>query len=1079
MSPLQERRMYPNIQKQFKQLLGDRTSMPILSSNAEQVAQSRYFMEGEDWEKCTYRVASSVAIIEKDKEKYEQAFHEMIYNMEFIPGGRILRNAGRPKGNCYNCFNIPINDSREEIGEHLKNCLITWGTGGGIGCNWSSIRPKNSPIITSGGQASGPVSFLEATDALAATIESGGQRRSAALASLDITHPDIFDFIDAKLVHGKLSHFNISVNINNDFLVAVESNGEIELIFNQQVYKKVKARTLWSKILKNMLNHAEPGLLNTSNLYKNNSYSYANVTCTNPCLPGDALIYTADGRGNVPIKQLTQENRDVPVFCINEVTNKLEVQTMRNPRITGYKQKIYKVTLDNGMFFRCTGNHKIRLLDGTYKEAINLLPNDRLYHPIKYYASLNQVISKKASRPQNYIWLSAGKGSSYAEHRLIAEFKLGRKLNSGEVVHHCDYNAQNNDPNNLKVMSKKEHHILHTKDMLGNNNPMIRFPEKNWLIKQDHSGSNNGRYKGVSQEKVYKLVKKHMLSLNRKITKKEWIQICKDNGYPYSKYSLGTFSSCDKMLTKAAEEIGFKERNWKLKMYKRYLELKDTTNLDIFFEDGSIYVNKTCETCKNKFVVKWYMRERAYCTRKCAANSEKQKIKQVIGDEKRQKEVLNNQIVIYNTLKNILGRDPLKKEWEIECKTQNIPHRIRVRGEVKHTNVNEYCLTSYSQLKDLASTDAIRNFKVISVELDGYEDVYNGTVDIHHNYLIHVGDNETKSKKLKQNYIVSENCGELPLEPYSACCLGSLILPQYISEGGKVHWKKLEDTIKLAVRFLDNVIDVTRYELKQVDIAAHRSRRIGLGGAGLAEFLFAKKVRYGTEESISEIERLVKFIRNVTYQSLVELSIEKGSFPAFDHIAYGKASFIRKLPAALRSDIKKHGSRCVTALSWAPTGTISLLPEVSSGCEPLFARAYKRKDRVGTRIYIHPAYRKLIEDGNLIKQKDLPDWFVDAYDLKPQDHLEVQSIITKYIDSAVSKTVNLPKETTAEQLSSLLLEYIYDLKGVTVYRDGSREGQVLNRIPHEEILKAVKDGKIIDNEIPEEATQCTSGKCDI
>jgi ribonucleoside-diphosphate reductase alpha chain len=221
----------------------------------------------------------------------------------------------------------------------------------------------------------------------------------------------------------------------------------------------------------------------------------------------------------------------------------------------------------------------------------------------------------------------------------------------------------------------------------------------------------------------------------------------------------------------------------------------------------------------------------------------------------------------------------------------------------------------------------------------------------------------------------------------------------------------------------------------------------------------------------------MKFLRDITYSTLVSLAKEKGSFPKFDPILYGKASFIRKLPVQLRKDIKTNGSRCVAAISVAPNGTIALLPEVTGGCEPLFSKAFIRKDRVSDRIYVHPIYKNLITQGNLIENKELPDWFVDTQNLHPKDHLEVQAIITKYVCNACSKTINCPKGTTVDKLSEWLIEYLYDLKGVTVYVDGSREGQVLNHIPHEEAVKIVLEGKDT-TDVPEEQ-KCKSGVCEV
>ena len=208
----------------------------------------------------------------------------------------------------------------------------------------------------------------------------------------------------------------------------------------------------------------------------------------------------------------------------------------------------------------------------------------------------------------------------------------------------------------------------------------------------------------------------------------------------------------------------------------------------------------------------------------------------------------------------------------------------------------------------------------------------------------------------------------------------------------------------------------------------------------------------------------------------VELAIEKGAFPKFDPTQYGKASFIRKLPAGMRSDIKKYGTRNCTLMALAPTGTISLLTGYTSAIEPLFAKAHIRKDRVSERMYIHPKYQELILNG-----EETPEWFVDAFDLEAKDHFEMQVACQKFCDASVSKTINLPKETTDEDLSTLLLEYMYDLKGVTVYRDGSREGQILNKISDEKVREHLSTdvATTIETHLEEDDVACATGGCEI
>ncbi len=569
-----------------------------LEGNALEVATSRYLMKGEDWDMCANRVADTMAVVEDKRIKYRDAFYEMIGNMDFLPGGRILRNSGRTRGSLFNCYHLPVNDNIESIGQFLKESLVLWSEGGGVGVNFSNLRPKGDVILGKGGTSSGLVSFIEAADGVAATIESGGARRAAGLVHVDVSHPEVMDFIDAKVVHEKISHFNISVAINDDFIQAVETDSNWTFKFNQRKYGTIKAKIIWDKIVSNMIKSAEPGLINWTNFQKNNSWYYDPVLGTNPC--------------------------------------------------------------------------------------------------------------------------------------------------------------------------------------------------------------------------------------------------------------------------------------------------------------------------------------------------------------------------------------------------------------------GETCLSS--------------------------RDV---------------------------------------------CDLGSLVLPNFITGNVNTNWIKLEQTIKLAVRFLDNVIQCNKYVMKEIENKANTSRRIGIGVLGVAEYLFAKKAKYGSDKSIMELERLMQFIRNKCYEASIELAAEKGSFPAFNPVLYGKSSFIRKLPASIRMDIKKYGIRNVTLQAIAPNGTVSLLTPYTGSAEPLFAKAYLRKDRVSERIYVHPMYEKMIKNN-----VEIPEWFVDSFDLKPQDHFNIQAVIQKYVDSSVSKTINLPKETTSEDLSQLLLENITDLKGVTVYRDGSRGEQPLNQITKEQAIEHIKKG-IVKNTLETGDVQCVNGKCDI
>lgn len=324
--------------------------------------------------------------------------------------------------------------------------------------------------------------------------------------------------------------------------------------------------------------------------------------------------------------------------------------------------------------------------------------------------------------------------------------------------------------------------------------------------------------------------------------------------------------------------------------------------------------------------------------------------------------------------------------------------------------------------------------------------------------------------------IIAPNpCGEVPLGDDGVCCLGSLVLPNLITGHVNTNWQLMEQTVHLAVRFLDNIIQVNKYpdHIPGIKRKAFESRRIGIGIMGLAEYLFAKKLRYGSAEAVLEIEKLMRNIRDYAYEASIKLSAEKGAFPKFDPMLYSKANFVRQLPNQTRMDIKKFGIRNVTMQAIAPTGTISLLAEVTGSAEPLTYKAYIRNDEVGKRAYVHENFQKIIEN-----KEATPDWFVDSADLEPEDHLETQVAIQKYVDGAVSKTLNLPKGTKSDRLSYLLLQYMRDLKGTTCYVDGSKKGQILVPITKKQAGEYLQKEQAY-TEVDEEVSDCTTGKCDI
>ena len=258
-------------------------------------------------------------------------------------------------------------------------------------------------------------------------------------------------------------------------------------------------------------------------------------------------------------------------------------------------------------------------------------------------------------------------------------------------------------------------------------------------------------------------------------------------------------------------------------------------------------------------------------------------------------------------------------------------------------------------------------------------------------------------------------------------------------------YKKLYATAKIALRFLDDVVDATSYFYEEIKKTQLDRRRTGLGTMGLADALIKMKIRYGSPESIKSIDKIYQIIRDAAYESSVEIAKEKGSFLAFDAKKYLQGDFIKKLPKKTIDGIKKHGIRNAVLLTQAPTGSTSLLAGVSSGIEPVFEFSFVRRDRLGEHKMYHPLYSEWLS-----KQKDAaavnkPEYFVSASDLTPEDHVQVQAVIQSYTDSSISKTANAPFDHTVEDVKKLYnMAYNLGCKGVTYMREGSRPG-VLER----------------------------------
>ncbi len=319
-------------------------------------------------------------------------------------------------------------------------------------------------------------------------------------------------------------------------------------------------------------------------------------------------------------------------------------------------------------------------------------------------------------------------------------------------------------------------------------------------------------------------------------------------------------------------------------------------------------------------------------------------------------------------------------------------------------------------------------------------------------------------------------CGEQPLLPYEACNLGSINLDRFYSPTAQngIDWDRLKENVHLSIRFLDNVIDLSRYPLERITDMVLKTRKIGLGVMGFADLLFQLEVAYDSHKALQLGEKIMEFVHRESKSASRDLAQERGPFPAFDGSIYAKQN--------------QGPYRNATTTTIAPTGTLSIIAGCSSGIEPMFALSFTRQVLDGERlIEVNPhletalkntrSYsQKLMEDIALkgsIKHMEhldehLREVFVTSMDVAPEYHLKMQAAFQRYTDNAVSKTVNLAHETTREEIWNIYwMAYETGCKGVTVYRDGSKSSQVLCTGEGEKAGKDRESGKASVKERPE------------
>lgn len=642
-----------------------------------------------------------------------------------------------------------VEDSTEGWCDAYLYGLERWFSGHDVWFDVSAIRPRGARLMTKGGRASGPEPFLELVsfarklilsrqgrvltdldchDLACMTgriVQVGGVRRAATISFSDLHS---LSMRDAKSGNWYDRH-KYRTMANNSAVYFERPDIDV---FLSEFSALVRSRS------------GERGIANIKSVLDNlpRRRSKCDDIRGNPCLTGDVLVAVADGRGAVRIADLADEGRDVPVYCVDG-DNVLTVRMMRHPRVTRAGVPVLKVALDNGGTIRVTENHRFRLRSGEHRKAVDLKPGDSLA-VLTQYKPESCTGDSYADRYESFCYQ---KNQRCYPHRLIAEWHSGREVLPSEHVHHVNEDRSDNRPDNLRIVSVEDHLSGHS------------------------DGHGNPNYGGVSNGELLEFGRRLARSLGRRFSVVDWDAFARDNGLPRSfspwrRRSLGDILAFAKRCAALEGVDGVEADPRVVRTYQA--ALKAGLNAEVL--DGGVIVHKTCEYCGDSFTVPHRRREQGYCSVSCGGKAQspgsraKWKESQRRAFDSRKARRRDQQAEVYRSLFDRLGRAPFKWEWANACRLAGVSVEISRPS------------SPFPSWADLMEAARVYNHRVVSVERDGNEDVYNGTVDDFHNFFVGGWDDGlTDGGRRRVSWVNNLQCGEIQLRPRQFCNLSIAI----------------------------------------------------------------------------------------------------------------------------------------------------------------------------------------------------------------------------------------------------------------------------------------------------------------
>jgi len=980
------------------------------------------------------RVAKALAEVEPDEVRQREWYEKFLWALRHgaIPAGRITSNAGalayKPATSTINCtVSGTMRDSMDDILRKVHEAGLTLKAGCGIGYEFSTLRPRGAFVAGAGAYTSGPLSFMDIFDKMCFTVSSAGGRRGAQMATFDVGHPDVTDFIRAKREDGRLRQFNLSLLVTREFMEAVKADKMWQLAFplNEKeaavdnvdlddpkqvvwrewpttegyitsdsglvackVYKTLKARNLWNLIMTSTYDFAEPGFILIDQYNEmNNNWFCENIRATNPCVTADTRLHTQYGM--IPIGELYESGAPLEVTVDRRTLEGNKRGATTRPAkpafMTARSADVYRVVTREGYEIKATEWHDFYTRRGKIK--------------------------LKELKEGDEILIQSGKGQFGDQGTLQLGTLIGLIAGDGHFTE-----------------TKQKEPIAY-----------VNF----WGEERQLAG-------GIAQY------------VNTLIAGTSQAKGCEYHVQPVAIEDRNHAFVGSVLLARYLQHYGFtKESKFQVPevVWRGSEECVVGYLRGLFQSDGAVNVSGKSLTCSVRL-----------------ASSQTSLLKDV-------QTLLANFGIFSRIHKRRAARERLLPDDMGGHKRYHskADYELIIDGESRDRFMAEIGFLSDAKnekYQEWVKDKVLRETQRFTAHIDKI--VYEGRHPVYDT-------TQPDQNSVVFNGMVTGQCGEQGLPEYGACLLGSVNLTKFVldpfTDKARFDWATFRETVAIFTRMLDNVVEINGLPLEQQRKEIESKRRHGMGFLGLGSTVTMLRMRYGDKASVEFTEQVTRELALEGWRTGLALAREKGPAPIMEQEFEVTAEMLRKRPEMKRdgykvgdkvsgrvlharysrymqrvaevdpdlvNELAETGCRFTHHSSIAPTGTISLslANNASNGVEPSFAHQYSRniiregrksKEKVDVFSFELLAYKELVNPQALPSSEkaeaQLPDYFITADEVTPKQHVDIQAAAQKWIDSSISKTANVPTEYPYEEFKDIYLyAYEQDLKGCTTFR---------------------------------------------